>query len=120
MDWIVVVVQGAVALLTLCGVAYGLIALWSARDFERATRGGRASGEGTPGVSILKPVKGVDARMYAGFVSHCVQEYAGEFELLFGVSSLEDAAVREVARLRVEYPAVSIRLGGGGGGFGAW
>ena len=51
-----VVVQGAVALLTLCGVAYGLIALWSAREFERATRGGRASGEGTPGVSILKPV----------------------------------------------------------------
>ena len=48
--------------------------------------------------------------MYAGLVSHCVQEYAGEFELLFGVSSLEDAAVREVARLRVEYPGVSIRL----------
>ena len=40
MDWIVVVVQGVVALLTLCGVAYGLIALWSARDFERAARGG--------------------------------------------------------------------------------
>jgi ceramide glucosyltransferase len=110
MDWIAVVVQGVVALLTLCGVAYGLIALWSARDFERATRSGRASGEGAPGVSILKPVKGVDARMYAGFVSHCLQEYAGEFELLFGVSSLEDAAVREVARLRVEFPEVSIRL----------
>jgi ceramide glucosyltransferase len=108
MDWIVVVVQGVVALLTLCGVAYGLIALWSARDFERSTRGG---GEGVaPGVSILKPVKGVDARMYAGLVSHCVQEYAGEFELVFGVSSLEDAAVREVARLRVEFPGVSIRL----------
>jgi ceramide glucosyltransferase len=114
MDWIVVVVQGVVAVLTLCGVAYGLIALWSARDFERATLGARASGVGAPrvalGVSILKPVKGVDARMYAGLVSHCVQEYAGEFELLFGVSSLEDAAVREVARLRVEFPEVSIRL----------
>jgi ceramide glucosyltransferase len=110
MDWIVVAVQGAVALLTLCGVAYGLIALWSARDFERATRGGSASGGFAPGVSILKPVKGVDARMYAGLVSHCVQEYAGEFELVFGVSSLEDAAVREVARLRVEFPDVSIRL----------
>jgi ceramide glucosyltransferase len=114
MNWIAVAVQGVVALLTLCGVAYGLIALWSARDFERSTRGGNASGAGAPdaswGVSILKPVKGVDARMYAGFVSHCVQVYAGEFELLFGVSSLEDAAVREVARLRVEFPAVSIRL----------
>ena len=109
MDWIVVVVQGVVALLTLCGVAYGLIALWSARDFERATQGSVERGF-APGVSILKPVKGVDARMYAGLVSHCVQEYSGEFELVFGVSSLEDAAVREVARLRVEYPEVSIRL----------
>jgi len=112
MDWIAVVVQGVLGLLTLCGVAYGLIALWSARDFERTARtaGGDASLEFAPGVSILKPVRGVDARMYAGLASHCVQEYAGEFELLFGVSSLEDAAVREIARLRVEFPAVSIRL----------
>ena len=110
MDWIVAVVQGVVAVLTLCGVAYGLIALWSARDFERASRGGSAGGGGAVGVSILKPVKGLDARMYAGLVSHCVQEYPGEFEVLFGVSSLEDAAVGEVARLRVEFPAVSIRL----------
>jgi len=110
MDWIVVVVQGVLALLTLCGVAYGLIALWSARDFERASRGEVAGAGEAPGVSILKPVRGVDARMYAGLVSHCVQEYSGEFELVFGVSSLEDAAVREVARLRVEFPGVSIRL----------
>ena len=110
MDWIAVVVQGALALLTLCGVAYGLIALWSARDFERSSRGGVGGVAFAPGVSILKPVKGVDARMYAGLVSHCLQEYAGEFELVFGVSSLEDAAVREVARLRVEYPGVNIRL----------
>ena len=104
------VVQGGMALLTLCGVAYGLIALWSARDFERWTRGGVVGVGEAVGVSILKPVKGVDARMYAGLVSHCVQEYAGEFELVFGVSSLEDAAVREVARLRVEFPGVEIRL----------
>jgi len=31
-------------------------------------------------------------------------------ELLFGVRSLEDAAVAEVARLRVEHPEVSVRL----------
>jgi ceramide glucosyltransferase len=110
MDWIAVVVQGVLALLTLSGVAYGLIALWSARDFEHKTLAASVRGGFAPGVSILKPVKGVDPRMYAGLVSHCMQEYAGEFELLFGVSSLEDAAVREIARLRVEWPTVSIRL----------
>src|SRR6201996_248772 len=112
MDWIAVGVEGALALLTLCGVAYGLIALWSARDFERSSRAHAGEGAGL-GVSILKPVKGVDARMYAGLVSHCVQEYSGEFELVFGVSSLEDEAVREVARLRGEFPGGSIRLAGG-------
>jgi ceramide glucosyltransferase len=117
MEILSVGVQGVLALLTLCGVAYGLIALWGARDFERgALARAKAVAEGgdalgfAPGVSILKPVKGVDPRMYAGLVSHCLQEYAGEFELLFGVSSLEDPAVREIARLRVEWPQVSIRL----------
>jgi ceramide glucosyltransferase len=111
MDWIAIAVQGVLALLTLGGVAYGLIALWSARDFEHVMRAAAENlGGFAPGVSILKPVKGVDSQMYAGLVSHCVQEYAGEFELLFGVSSLEDAAVREIARLRVEFPGVTIRL----------
>jgi ceramide glucosyltransferase len=100
-------VEVVAVLLTLSGMAYGVIALWGARDFERGARGLNGF---SPGVSVLKPVKGVDARMYAGLVSHCVQEYAGEYELVFGVSSLEDAAVREVARLRVEWPGVGIRL----------
>jgi len=61
-------------------------------------------------VSILKPVKGLDARLYAGLESHCRQEYAGEVELVFGVSSLADEAVAQVARLKVEFPQVNIRL----------
>ncbi len=113
MEWIALVVEVGVVGLTLAGMAYGVIALWGARDFERAARAAvetAGEGEAMPGVSILKPVKGVDARMFAGLVSHCAQEYAGEFELVFGVSSVEDAAVREIARLRVEWPGVSIRL----------
>ena len=48
--------------------------------------------------------------MHAGLASHCAQNYAGEFELLFGVSSLSDPAVAEVARLRVDFPNIPIRL----------
>jgi ceramide glucosyltransferase len=110
MESLALAVEVVSVLLTLSGIAYGLLALWGARSFER---GGRASIEGESisfGVSILKPVKGVDVRMYAGLVSHCVQQYAGEYELLFGVSSLEDAAVAEIARLQVEFPDVPIRL----------
>jgi ceramide glucosyltransferase len=48
--------------------------------------------------------------MYAGFVSHCRQQYAGAFEIVFGVSSLDDPAVGEVTRLRAEFSECAIRL----------
>ena len=88
------------ALLTLAGLAYLLLALWGARDFNHYwRRRGLATGY-TPDVSILKPVKGVDPQMYAGLVSHCQQQYAGRFEILFGVGSLDDPAVAEIKRLQ--------------------
>jgi ceramide glucosyltransferase len=105
------VIEVVLTLLTFSGVAYMVIALWGARAFVRRWSGGGdpVTGEAA-GVTLLKPVKGVDAKMYAGFRSHCLQEYAGPFEILFGVSSLEDPAVAEVERLRVEFPGVEIRL----------
>jgi ceramide glucosyltransferase len=48
--------------------------------------------------------------MYAGFVSHCRQEYAGEYEIIFGVSSLDDPAVAEIARLRTDFPHIPIAV----------
>jgi ceramide glucosyltransferase len=106
--------EALMAMLTLGGLVYMLLALWGARDFSRyCRRVAAAAAQGpdyAPNVSILKPLKGVDARMYAGFVSHCAQQYAGRFEIVFGVSSLDDAAVPEIARLQAEFPACSIRL----------
>ena len=112
-------VEGLMALLTVCGCVYLLLALWGGRDFYRywvRVRQGQVEAQGrgeveyAPDVTILKPVKGVDARMYAGLASHCRQEYAGAFEMVFGVSSLDDPAVVEIERLRVEFPAVAIRV----------
>ncbi len=101
-------------LLTVGGLVYMLLALWGARDFDHTwRRNARAAANGlafAPDVSILKPLKGVDPRMHAGFVSHCQQQYAGKFELLFGVSSMDDPAVAEIDRLRAEFPNCSIRL----------
>lgn len=89
---------------------YMLLALWGARQFVHGLRRAKAEDEFAPEVSILKPVKGVDARMYAAFCSHCEQQYSGRYEILFGVSSMEDTAVAEIERLRSEYPAVVIRV----------
>ena len=97
------------ALLTVSGIVYSVMALWAARRFER-TPTPQPDPTFTPGITVLKPIKGVDPRMHAGLASHCAQNYAGEFELLFGVSSLSDPAVAEVARLRVDFPHINIRL----------
>ncbi len=98
------------ALLTLAGLAYLLLALWAARDFNRYWRRRTLDTGYAPDVSILKPVKGVDSQMYAGLVSHCQQQYSGRFEILFGVSALDDPAVAEIKRLQAEFPGVAIRL----------
>ena len=109
-------VEAVTTLLTVGGLVYMLLALWGARDFEHSWRRTvRASASGSeagfaPDVSILKPLKGVDARMYAGFVSHCAQQYAGRFEILFGVSSMDDPAAAQIEHLRAEFPACAIRL----------
>jgi ceramide glucosyltransferase len=100
-------IQVVMVMLTLSGLAYLLLALWGARNFARSARTQTGF---APDVTILKPVKGIDPRMYAGFVSHCHQNYAGRFELLFGVSSLSDPAVAEVERLKAEFPTIAIRL----------
>ena len=103
-------IEGTTALLALAGIVYMVLALWGARDFNHTWRRRGMQAGFAPDVSILKPVKGVDQRMHAGLVSHCNQQYAGRFEIVFGVSSLDDPAVAEIERLRAEFPACAIRL----------
>ena len=107
-------VEIVTTLLTVGGLVYMLLALAGARQFGRDCRRVAAAEASAPGfapdVSILKPVKGVDARMYEGLASHCRQQYAGRFEILFGVGSVDDPAVGEIERLRREFPQCEIRL----------
>jgi ceramide glucosyltransferase len=107
------VVEAVTTLLTVGGLVYMLLALWGARDFEHFWRRVAADSDApgfAPDVTILKPLKGVDARMYTGFVSHCRQQYAGKFEILFGISSMDDPAAGKIEWLRAEFPDCAIRL----------
>lgn len=105
-----IAIEAVTALLTLAGIAYLLLALWGARDYARAVRRARSGKGFVQGVSLLKPLKGVDPRMYSGLESHCRQKYEAPFELIFGVHRLDDPAVVEVERLQAEFPEVSIKL----------
>jgi ceramide glucosyltransferase len=103
-------IEAITTLLTLSGLAYLLMALWGARDFVHHWQRRSLDIGHAPDVTILKPIKGIDPRMYAGLVSHCEQQYAGNFEIIFGVSSLDDPAAAEINRLRAEFPAIAISL----------
>jgi ceramide glucosyltransferase len=48
--------------------------------------------------------------MLHAFRSHCRQSYTGDYELLFGVSSLDDPAVAAVEALQREFPNIPIQL----------
>ena len=99
------------ALLALCGLGYLGLSLWSEWRFLVRRRESRQqpTGEFTPAISILKPLKGTDRQMYESFRSHCLQEYP-RYEIVFGVNDANDAAVAEVERLRREFPEREIRL----------
>ena len=103
-------IEVVLLLLTLSGLAYMGLALLGARAFSRWVRRGRTGGEFAPGVTILKPLKGVDARMYEALASHCMQQYEGTYELVFGVSSADDPACAVVERLRGEFPGTAMQL----------
>src|ERR1700683_4387830 len=94
--------------LTVAGMGYFLAAILAARVYLIGRRAPLA--EFSPGVSILKSLKGLDPGMMDAFRSHCRQSYAGEYELLFGVSSLDEPAVGAVEQLKLEFPSHSIRL----------
>ena len=61
-----------------------------------------------PGVSVLKPVRGLDPSFYAAIRSQAAQDYPGPFEILFGVASADDPAISQIERLRAEFPNVRL------------
>lgn len=65
---------------------------------------------GLPGVSVLKPLKGVDDGLEANLRSLAEQAYAGRFELILGAADVDDPALDVALRLRRAYPDVNIKL----------
>jgi ceramide glucosyltransferase len=90
-------------------MAYFLFAIIATRVYMASRRATLLS-PFAPGVSILKSLKGLDPGMLDAFRSHCRQTYNGGYEILFGVSALDDPAVAAVQQLQSEFPDRTIRL----------
>ncbi len=93
----------------LPALIYPLISLRCAANYFRPRRR-PISPPPFPGVSILKPVKGMDAESYANFSSFCSQEYPGELQLLFAAASPDDPAIPVIERLMKDFPGHDISL----------
>jgi ceramide glucosyltransferase len=62
------------------------------------------------GISILKPVKGMDAGSYDNFASFCRQEYTGPLQIIFAAASADDPAIPVISRLIADFPGHDISL----------
>ena len=102
------ILEISTTVLTAAGMAWCFVVLIAAFSFRLACR--KAHIAFTPPVSILKPVKGHDEGLYKAFRSHCLQNYAGSYELVFGASSEDDPAVADVRLLIAEFPSHAIKL----------
>src|SRR5271166_6579078 len=108
MQFALILIAAACALLALAGAVYFALCTWAAGRFRRAAKAvGRVDFE--PPVSVMKSLKGLDRHMYAAFRSHCRFDYA-EYELLFGANDPNDPALELVKRLQREFPQRSIRV----------
>jgi len=90
-------------------LAYSLISLHCARRFF-STPAPAAPALPAPGVTILKPVKGMDAGSYDNFASFCRQRFTGELQLIFAVASDDDEAIPVIRQLMLDFPGHEIRL----------
>jgi ceramide glucosyltransferase len=87
---------------------YYLLALYSSwRMFRQETSS--PSGDFTPPVSILKPVRGIDPDAYENFASFCRQDYP-DYEILFCAGADDEQAINAIEQLKRDFPERRIRL----------
>lgn len=87
-------------------MAYGLISLFCAHAFFTRRK---TLSDYTPPVTIIKPVKGMDAESYENFSSFCRQDYP-QFQIIFAAASPADPVIPVIEKLRVDFPALNIDL----------
>ncbi|WP_345810667.1 bacteriohopanetetrol glucosamine biosynthesis glycosyltransferase HpnI [Paraburkholderia sp. PREW-6R] len=98
---------GASLYATLAALAMPFFA--ARRDGARTAPHRTAPAFAKVGVSVLKPLCGVEPRLYENLRTFCYQRH-GHFQLVLGVSSPDDPAVAVVRRLQAAFPRHDIEL----------
>ena len=94
----------------LPATAYCLISLACARKFFKRPSSPASRPDAQAGVTILKPVKGMDAGSYDNFASFCRQAYNGPLQILFAAASAEDPVIPVIEQLISDFSEHDISL----------
>lgn len=98
----------------LCVVSFVVTFLLQlAAHIKLSQRPPRVADKSLPPLSVLKPLRGVDAGLADNLRCFARQDYP-RFELIFGVEDQRDPAVEIVQQLKREFPQVKITLVVGG------
>ena len=89
-------------------IYYLLVLFCSADYFRTARRENRANAQFTPGVSLLKPVKGLDIDAYENYASFCRLDYP-EYEIIFCVDA-DDPSLPVIEQVKRDFPERPIRV----------
>jgi len=85
-----------------------LLGMYSAGEFF-ATEPANDADVPREGITILKPLKGLEMGLYDNLAALCRQEYA-PFQVICGVADENDPAATVVRKLQRDFPAVNLRL----------
>ena len=95
-------IAGALFLLmALAGTVFAALAVMAMARFLRRAP---AELQGSPSVTILRPMKGLDPEAEANLLSLCEQAYPGSVRIVLGADSEADPSITAARRLKAAHP----------------
>lgn len=107
LEWAFIVLQLAIGAIITGGIVYYFIGIVAAGNLTK--RKAKTFQTQKPSISILKPLKGVEEGLESYLESFYTIDYPN-YELIFGVHSEDDPAIRVVEKLNARYPKISSQL----------
>lgn len=97
------------------GSLYALLQVWAAHRFMRRRarapeRFSEASGADWPGVSVLKPLHGLEAGLEENLRSTCEQDYPGPLQVVLSMQRLDDPALPVARAIQREQGAERVSV----------
>lgn len=100
---------------SVSSTVYLVIALLGVKKFrdgekQQIAEAETQSARGLPPVSLLKPLHGMEVQLERNLKSFFLQDYAGEFEVIFAVDHPDDAALPVAERVCGRFPQVHSQI----------